>query len=102
MNLTASVGRQRLNWGNVLMKKLKTWIAGSLAAVMLTCFTNAAHAEDPCYDAGGCGYEECRRCPSLAPAVALGTIAIVAIVAVVLQNSGGVSSHSHSGSSSSS
>ncbi len=45
-------------------------------------------------DAGGYGYEQSRRIPSLAPAIALGTVAIVAIVAVACQNNGH-SSHAH-------
>lgn len=45
-------------------------------------------------DAGGYGYEQSRRVPSLAPAIALGTVAIVAIVAVACQNNGH-SSHAH-------
>lgn len=40
----------------------------------------------------GFGYEETRRSAYLAPAVALGTIALVVIVAVALNNS---SDHSH-------
>lgn len=44
---------------------------------------------------GGCGYAECRKCPSLAPAVALGTIALVAIVAVAIQNQNHGHSHGH-------
>lgn len=48
-------------------------------------------------DAGGYGYEQCRRVPSLAPAIALGTVALVAIIAVAVQNSShhGHSSHFH-------
>jgi hypothetical protein len=39
-------------------------------------------------NAGGCGYAECCRAPSVIPAIALGTIALVAIVAVAVQNQG--------------
>jgi hypothetical protein len=52
-------------------------------------------AQEYLTDAGGYGYEQSRRIPSLAPAIALGTVAIVAIVAVACQNNGH-SSHSHS------
>lgn len=47
-------------------------------------------------DTGGCGYQQCRKCPSIAPAVALGTIALVAIVAVALQNQSNGHAHAHS------
>lgn len=49
-----------------------------------------------CYSSstGGCGYVECRRAPCITPAVALGTIALVAIIAVAVQNSSG-NAHAH-------
>lgn len=36
-------------------------------------------------DVGGCGYQACRRCPVLAPAVALAVVALTGIIAVALQ-----------------
>lgn len=49
-----------------------------------------------CTDTGGCGYEENCRASYIAPAVALTTIAVVAIVAVAVQNpKGSSSSHFH-------
>lgn len=47
-------------------------------------------------DTGGYAYDESRAAVNLAPAIALGTIAIVGIVAIAVQNS-----HGHSSSSSS-
>ncbi len=47
-----------------------------------------------CYT-GGCGYQECRQCPCLTPAIALGAIALVAIIAVAVQNSNNKHSHCH-------
>lgn len=47
-------------------------------------------------DTGGYAYDESRAATNLAPAIALGTVAIVAIIAVAVQNSH--HSHSHSGS----
>lgn len=44
---------------------------------------------------GGCGYIECRQSPCLTPAIALGVIALVAIVAVALQDSHGSHGHCH-------
>jgi hypothetical protein len=65
-----------------LMKKL---VATTALAVMVV--SSSAIADD-CYDTcGGCGYEECRRAPCIAPCVALGAIALAAIIAVAIQNS---------------
>lgn len=74
------------------MKFAKRFMA--LAAVMAMLGTSASNIQaDECYaDNGGCGYDECCRTSSLAPAIALGAIAIVAIVAVAVQNTSG---HSH-------
>lgn len=58
-------------------------------ATLATMIGTSAHnlcAQEYRTDAGGYGYEESRRVPSLAPAIALGTIAIVAIIAVAVQN----------------
>lgn len=49
-------------------------------------------ADEFCVDNGGCGFNACCRSSSLAPAIALGTIALIAIVAVAVQNTSG---HSH-------
>jgi hypothetical protein len=58
--------------------------------------TSTLHAQN-CYSTstGGCGYMECRRAPCITPAVALGTIALVAIIAVAVQNSSGRAGHAH-------
>lgn len=74
------------------MKTLTRWFA-TLALILLPlCATNTVSGEEYCADNGGCGYDECCRTSSLAPAIALGTIALVAIVAVAVQNTSG---HSH-------
>lgn len=76
------------------MKNFKRVIAsGALAAMILS---SAPAAAQDCYDSvGGCGYEECRRASCLAPAIALGTIALVAIIAIAVQKSHSGHSHSH-------
>ena len=48
-------------------------------------------------DTGGYAYDESRAATNLAPAIALGTVAVVGIIALAVQNS-----HHHSSSSSSS
>lgn len=76
------------------MKSFKKFVASvALAAMLVT--TSGANASSCCYeDLGGCGYDECRRAPCIAPAVALGAIALAAIIAVAVQNSS-CSGHSH-------
>lgn len=77
------------------MKYLKRLVATTATFAMLLCVMAPEKAEAANYstDCGGCGYEECRATPCLAPAIALGTIALVAIIAVALQDSH--SSHGH-------
>ena len=60
----------------------KMVVLATLVAMIGASAPNLVAEEEVC-DAGGCGYEQSRRIPSLAPAIALGTIAIVAIVAEI-------------------
>jgi len=63
---------------------------------MLNYSNTSVQADEFCVDNGGCGYDACCRSSSLAPAIALGTIALIAIVAVAVQNtSGHTHCHSH-------
>ncbi len=73
------------------MKTYKKLIALATAVAMLGSTVNA---QDSTYT-GGNGYQEYRTAPSLAPAIALGAIAIVAIVAVAVQNGSNHHSHCH-------
>lgn len=60
-------------------------------------FSDNLGAEEVCVDNGGCGYNECCRSTSLAPAIALGTILLVGVIAVAVQNtSGHTHCHGHS------
>lgn len=83
------------------MKMVKKMIALASLMAMLGISAHSLSADEACAvnvtDAGGFGYEQCRRVPSLAPAIALGTVALVAIIAVAVQNSShhGHSSHVH-------
>jgi hypothetical protein len=72
------------------MKKFKKLIA---LATLFAMFGSAAdiNAQDYYSNVGGIGYEESRQAHSIAPAIALGTIAAVAIIAIAVQN------RSHSG-----
>lgn len=74
------------------MKKLLTL---ALIGATLGFSLPKADAAEYSSDIGGCGYAECRQCPSLAPAIALGTIALVAIIAVAIQNQDHGHGHSH-------
>lgn len=73
------------------MKHLNKIIVLGLIAALFS--HDSAEAANWSTDTGGCGVEDCRQAPCLTPAIALGTIALVAIVAVALQDSH--SSHSH-------
>lgn len=73
------------------MKTFKKYVALATFAAMVATSARNLSAQEYFTDTGGCGYAECRRVPSLAPAICLGIIAIIAIVAVAVQNS----SHSH-------
>lgn len=70
-------------------------IFATLATVALLSASTLAHG-DRCADTGGYCYEDCRRAPCIAPAIALGTVLLVAIIAVAVQNSGhGGNGHCH-------
>lgn len=77
------------------MKYIKKIFAIAATTALLTSSTGSLNAQEYCMDNGGCGYDECCRTSSLAPAIALGTIALVAIIAVAVQNTSG-HSHCHS------
>jgi hypothetical protein len=69
------------------MKCFNKIVALAAFVAMMAASSHQLSAQEYVTDTGGCGYQECRRVPSLAPAIALGTIAIIAIVAVAVQNS---------------
>lgn len=74
------------------MNALKKAIALLSVLVVVTLCAKYIDAAEYSSDLGGFGYAEARRAPRIAPAVALGTLAIVAIVAVAIQGQGG---HGH-------
>lgn len=80
---------------------IKKLIFSFLCIFTLISQTSQNRLEAVCYvtDTGGCGYDECRLATNLAPAIALSTVAIVAIIALAVQNSHehSSSSHSHAG-----
>lgn len=68
------------------MKHLSKLVAIATFVAMLA--TSVAHATP------NDGYRTGRRAPGLAPAIALGTVGAVALIAILLQHGGG-SNHSH-------
>ena len=70
----------------------------ALAALFALLGLSTYHLEAVSYvtDTGGYAYDESRAATNLAPAIALGTVAIVGVIALAVQNS-----HHHSSSSSS-
>jgi len=82
----------------------KMMVLATAFAMLGTSASNLqADFADVCYDAApccvedtGCGYDQCCTSSSLAPAITLGAIAIVAIIAVAVQDPGGHHNHGHS------
>lgn len=77
------------------MKSFRRLIAAAIAVAMVGLTSHSAEAADYASNTGGFGYAESRQSGTLAPAIALGTIALVAIIAVALQDSHGGHGHSH-------
>lgn len=75
------------------MKLLKRLVAATTLAAMVLASSNSLLANQGNCSTGGYGYVESRRAPCVAPAIALGVIAAVAIVAICIQNSN--NSHGH-------
>lgn len=77
------------------MTLLKNRIVGVLIVfTMLFSSAGCLNAEDYTYT-GGRGYTQYRTCPNLAPGIALGVIALAAIIAVAVQNSNNEHGHCH-------
>lgn len=77
------------------MNFVRNMIALMVMAATCTLGAPKLGAAEYVTDCGGCGYQQCRKCPSIAPGVALGTIALVAIIAVALQNQSSGHGHGH-------
>lgn len=81
------------------MKKLRSLIAlFALASTVCIPLQDKLEAVTYVTDTGGFAYDESRAATQLAPAIALGTVALVAIVALAVQNSHDSSSSSSSSS----
>jgi hypothetical protein len=83
------------------MKKIKGMIT-SFVILSTIAFSLQNHLEASVTyvtDTGGYAYDESRAATNLAPAIALSTVALAAIIAIGVQNSHGSSSHSSSSSS---
>lgn len=77
------------------MSKLKNMLTLTIITAMMCISTQQAEAVSYVTDCGGYAYDESRAATNLAPAIALGTIAIVGIIAIAVQNT-----HDHHSSSS--
>jgi hypothetical protein len=77
------------------MKKVQKVVTCLALSCIFSFSSTKLCADEYCVDNGGCGYDECCRTSTLAPAIALGTIALVAAVAVAIQNTTG-HAHCHS------
>lgn len=74
---------------------MKKMIAMLTVIALLCPFANQGYAANASYCGGNC-YQECRTAPCIAPAVALGVIALAAIIAVAVQKSNNEHGHCHS------
>jgi hypothetical protein len=81
------------------MKTLRSLTRLLVAASVIIFTTNQAEAVTYVTDTGGYAYDESRAATNIAPAVALGTVVLVGIIALGVQNSHHHSTHSHSSSS---
>ncbi len=81
----------------LFMLKSKLWIRTIAVFALTLAPINQTLAQTVCTNTGGCGYQECRRAPCITPAVAFATIALIGIIAIAVQNSGGVGAHAHQG-----
>jgi hypothetical protein len=79
------------------MSMFKKMIALATITAMMGISLQQLEAVTYVTDTGGYAYDESRAATNYAPAIALGTVAIVGIIAIAVQNS-----HDHSSSSSSS
>ena len=79
------------------MSTAMKWIRLSVFSIIAITSTSTRSVEAVAYvtDTGGYAYDESRAATNIAPAIALGTVAIVGIIAIAVQNS-----HNHSSSSS--
>lgn len=79
------------------MSTTMKWIRLSIFSIIAITSISTRPVEGVAYvtDTGGYAYDESRAATNIAPAIALGTVAIVGIIAIAVQNS-----HNHSSSSS--
>jgi hypothetical protein len=79
------------------MTRIRKFVAAATLLVMATgSMNNNLEAQDYVTDCGGYGYEESCCSPSLTPYIALGTVVIIAIVALAVRHHHGSHHHSHS------
>ena len=80
------------------MSILKRMITTAIFILIFALGSPKLHAITYVTDTGGYAYDESRAMTNLAPAIALGTVAIVGIIAIAVQNTHNSSSSSHSDS----
>ncbi len=75
------------------MKSIKKYVVIATATAMMVSASGSATQYQEY--AGGHGYLESRGAPDLAPGLALGAIALAAIIAIAISNSNQSHGHSH-------
>lgn len=82
------------------MNKMRKLVALATLTAMIGTSAGSLDAQEYYSDCGGCGYEDSWCCPSLTPYIALGTVAVIAIVAIAVRHHHGGGAHGHSTSTS--
>jgi len=80
----------------ILLSSIMAILGTSTPSLQADQYDACCEATPCCVEDAGCGYDQCCNSSSLAPALALGAIAVVAIIAVAVQDSGGHHHHGHS------
>lgn len=77
------------------MRSFKKLVGLATAVVMLSASAKGFAIDQYQEYAGGAGYLESSNAPRLAPAIGLGAIALIAIIAVAVQNANNDHGHTH-------
>ena len=71
------------------MKKLKMAVAALALIAMASSSFGTLSAATGCYNYTGYGYQDGCRAPTISPYVALGVVAVAAVIAVIVPKKGG-------------
>lgn len=78
------------------MKNFKRFVAAATLFILLATTADNINAQQYYVDTGGEGYYTTSQVPALTTEIALGTVAVVAIVAIAIRHGSHGHSHGHS------